>query len=92
MRHTAKSNLLNRIEIKRVSFMGNPDLRATVTDFMAILQSIDYSKFERVSNVADEISTKLLSRGPGSPGGPGGPDLCPFLLQPRLCPQILRSI
>ena len=28
---------------------------------MAILQSIDYRKFERFSNVADEISTKLLS-------------------------------
>ena len=28
---------------------------------MAILQSIDYSKFERFSNVADEIYTKLLS-------------------------------
>ena len=34
---------------------------ATVTDFTAILQSIDYSKFERFSNVADEISTKLVS-------------------------------
>ena len=41
--------------------MGNPDLGATVTDFMAILQSTDYSKFERFSNVADEISTKLIS-------------------------------
>ena len=41
--------------------MGNPDLGATVTDFMAILQSIDYSKFEIFSNVADEISTNLLS-------------------------------
>ena len=35
--------------------MGNPDLGATVTDFMAVLQSINYSKFERFSNVADEI-------------------------------------
>ena len=41
--------------------MGNPDLSATVTDFMAILQSADYSKFERFSNVADEISSKLIS-------------------------------
>ena len=41
--------------------MGNPDLGATVTDFMEILQSIDYSKFERFSNVGDEISTKLLA-------------------------------
>ena len=40
--------------------MGNPDRDATVTDFMAILQSIDYSKFERFSNVGDEISTKVL--------------------------------
>ena len=62
MRHTAKSNLLNEIEIERLSLpslMGNPDLDATVTDFMAILQSIDYSKFERFSNVADKISVKL---------------------------------
>ena len=28
---------------------------------MPILQSIDYSKFEIFSNVADEISVKLLS-------------------------------
>ena len=28
---------------------------------MAILRSIDYSKFERFSNVADEISANLLS-------------------------------
>ena len=55
---------LNEIEIKKYSLpslMGNPDLGATVTDFMAILQSTDYSKFERFSNVADEISTKLIS-------------------------------
>ena len=64
MRHTAKSNLLNEIEINKnllPSLMGNPDFGATVTDFIAILQSIDYSKFERFSNVADEISTKLVS-------------------------------
>ena len=42
-------------------FKSEPDLCATVTDFMAILESIDYNKFERLSNVADEISTKLLS-------------------------------
>ena len=41
--------------------MGIPDLGATVTDFMAILQSTDYSKFKRFSNVVDEISTKFLS-------------------------------
>ena len=64
MRHTAKSNMLNDIKINKYSLpslMGNPDLGATVTDFIAILQSIDYNKFERFSNVADEISTKLLS-------------------------------
>ena len=41
--------------------MRNPDLGATGTDFIAILQYIDYSKFERLPNVADEISAKLLS-------------------------------
>ena len=41
--------------------MRNPDLGATVADFMAILQSLDYSKFERFSNVADEISANFLS-------------------------------
>ena len=56
--------MLNDIKINKYSLpslMGNPDLGATVTDFIATLQSIDYSKFERFSNVADEISTKLLS-------------------------------
>ena len=41
--------------------MGNPVFGAIVTDFMAMLQSIDYRKLERFSNVADEISRKLLS-------------------------------
>ena len=48
MRRPAKINLLKEIEIKRYSLpslMRNPDLGATVTDFMAILESIDYSKF-----------------------------------------------
>ena len=40
--------------------MGNPDLGATVTDFIAILQSIVYSKLERFSNVADEISSQAF--------------------------------
>ena len=31
---------------KDTSLMGNNDLGATVTDFMAILQSIDYNKFK----------------------------------------------
>ena len=61
MTHTAKSNPINEIEVKKYSlpsFMGNPDLGGTVTDFMAILKSIDYNKFERLSNIADEISAK----------------------------------
>ena len=33
--------------------MGNPDHGAIAVNFMAILQSIDYSKFERFSNVAE---------------------------------------
>ena len=64
MRHTAKSNLLNEIKINKYllpSLLGNADLGATVTDFMAILQSIDYSKFERFCNVADKISTKFVA-------------------------------
>ena len=36
--------------------MRSPDLGATVTDFMTILESIDYRKLEKFSNVADEIS------------------------------------
>ena len=40
--------------------MGNPDLGTTSTNFMAIVQSIGYSKFERFSTVANEISTRLL--------------------------------
>ena len=62
MRHSAKSNLLNMIETNKYllpSLLGNPDLGATVNDFMALMQSIDYSKFKRFSNVADEISAKL---------------------------------
>ena len=41
--------------------MGDPDHDATATNFMAISQSIDHNKFERFSNVADEISVKPLS-------------------------------
>ena len=64
MRHTARSNTFSEIETNKYSLpslMGNPDLGATATDFIAVLQSFDYSKFERFSNAADEISTKLLS-------------------------------
>ena len=41
--------------------MGNPDLGGAVTDFMAILQFIDYSKFKRFFNLADKIFINLLS-------------------------------
>ena len=41
--------------------MRNPDLGPTVTDFMAIFQSTDDSKYRRFSKVVNEISTKLLS-------------------------------
>ena len=39
------------------------DYGATVTNFMAVLQYIYiyYSKFKRSSNVADQVSVKLLS-------------------------------
>ena len=62
MRHGAKNNMLKEInKFSLPSLMGNPDLGATVTNFKAILQSIDYSKFEGFANVADRVSTKLLS-------------------------------
>ena len=41
--------------------MWNHDLGAAVTYFMAISKSIDYSKFERFSNAANEVSGKPLS-------------------------------
>ena len=64
MSHTTKSNLLNETKNKRYllsSLMVNPDLDTTITDFMVVLESINYSKFEKFSNVADEISARLLS-------------------------------
>ena len=64
MRHTAKSNLLSKIKIKRhllPSLMGNLDLGTGVSDFLAMLESIHNTKFEGFSNVAEEIYTKLLS-------------------------------
>ena len=41
--------------------MGKYNRGETVSDFMAIVKSIDCNNFERFSNVADKISTKLLS-------------------------------
>ena len=64
MRHTTKRNILrgrNKQILATILTKGNPYLGGSVTDFIAILQSIDYSKLERFSNVPDEISTKLLS-------------------------------
>ena len=40
--------------------MGNPDLGATGTNFMAILL-IYYCKFERFSNLVNEISARVPS-------------------------------
>ena len=63
MRYTSKSKMLSNIEIIKYLLpllTENPDLGATVTNFMAIFQFIDYSKFERFSNVVDEIFTKLI--------------------------------
>ena len=64
MRHTTKSNMLNEIKKNKYllpSLMGNPYLSAAITNFIAKLQFIDYSKFERCFYIADENSTKLLS-------------------------------
>ena len=35
---------------------------------------------------------RRASSGEGDPGGPGGPDPCPFSIQSKLCPQILKPI
>ena len=47
--------------ILATTFMRNPALGATGANFMEILQSIHYSKFGKFSNVANEISARLLS-------------------------------
>ena len=38
--------------------MGNPDHSATAINFVTMPQSFDYNKFEKFSNLADEISAK----------------------------------
>ena len=56
--------MLNDIEINKYFLpylMGNLHIYTTVTDFIPILKSIDYSKFDRFSNPANEISTKQVS-------------------------------
>ena len=35
-------------------------MQLLATDFMTLLQSLDYSKLERFPNVGDEISIKIL--------------------------------
>ena len=42
-------------------------------------------------NLVLEINNRRASSGGGG-GGPQGPDPCPFLLQPKLHPQIFRPI
>ena len=64
MRKTSKSKLLKQIEIAQLSQQSLTEYQytsATIIDFMATIQSIDYSKFERFSNVADGITSKILS-------------------------------
>ena len=41
--------------------MGNLDHGAAAINLMAVLQSIDYNKSERFSNIAHQIFAKLLS-------------------------------
>ena len=41
--------------------MGNLDHGAAAVNLMAVLQSIDYNKSERFSNIAHQIFAKLLS-------------------------------
>ena len=43
-------------------FNENPNLGATIVDFMAILQSIDYSKFERLCFLECEVLVVVPDR------------------------------
>ena len=40
------------------------------------------------SNENDACDSRCTCRG----GGPGGPDPCPFSIQSKLCPQVLKPI
>ena len=64
MRKTSKSKLLKEVEITEYSklpLLGYQYASATVIDFMATIQSTDFSKSERFSNVADGITYKIIS-------------------------------
>ena len=59
MRKTSKFKLLKEVEITEYSklpLLGYQYVSATVIGFMATIQPTKFSKFERLSNVADEIS------------------------------------
>ena len=59
MRKTSKFKLLKEVEITEYSklpLLGYQYASATVIGFMATIQPTKFSKFERFSNVADEIS------------------------------------
>ena len=64
MRKTSKSKLLKEIEITEYSqlpLLGYQYASATVICFMATIKSTNFSKFERFSNVADGITSKIIS-------------------------------
>ena len=64
MRKTSKSKLLKEVEIteySKLSLLGYQYASGTLTDFMAIIQSTDFSKFERFFNIADRITCKIIS-------------------------------
>ena len=63
IRKTSKSKLLKEIEITEYSQLPLLECQyasSTVIDFMATIQSTDFSKFERFSNVADGINSKMI--------------------------------
>ena len=59
MRKTSRIKLLKEVEITEYSklpLLGYQYASATVIGFMATIQPTKFNKFERFSNVADEIS------------------------------------
>ena len=64
MRKISKRKLLKAIEIIKCSqqpLLGYQYASATGIGFMAMITSTDLSKFERCSNVADGVTTKIIS-------------------------------
>ena len=58
----SKSKLLKEVEIteySQLALLGYQCTSATVTDFMATIQPIDFCKFENFSNVADGTTYKI---------------------------------